>query len=214
VREAQWEAAATALERALMVAPDDRAARGTLRYAQGHLHRINGEASKSRRQSAAAQRQFADAVAAFREAARLRENWPDPFLGLARTFIYGLEDIDRGAEAMNQAQKLGYPLGPRETAQLADGYRTRGDGLDRAAGELGGMPQEKEFLAGSRDAYRKALELYTSIATFSDVPAHIRTTQRRLEAVERKLDDLEERTSNGSTPGRILRDLGRILGGL
>ena len=33
---------------------------------------------------------------------RLHAEWPDPFLGLARTFIYGLEDIDRGADAMNQ----------------------------------------------------------------------------------------------------------------
>jgi hypothetical protein len=214
VREAQWKAAATALERALTVAPNDAVVRGTLRYAQGHLHRINGEASRSRRQTAVAQRQFADAVAAFREAARLRDTWPDPFLGLARTFIYGLEDIDRGADAMAQAEKLGYPLGPRETAQLADGYRTRGDGLDRAAATLGGMPQEQELLTGSRDAYRKALELYESIATFSNAPAHIRTTQGRLEAVERKLDDLDERTSPASTPGRILRDLGRILGAL
>ena len=214
VRETQWRAAATALEHALAVAPDDGVVRGTLRYAQGHLHRINGEASKSRRQIDQAQRQFADAVAAFREAALLREGWPDPFLGLARTFIYGLEDIDRGADAMARAEKLGYPLGSRETAQLADGYRARGDGLDRAAGELGGMPQEKEFLTGARDAYRKALELYTSIATYGDVPAHIRTTQRRLEQVERKLEELDERTPSESTPGRILRDLGRILGAL
>jgi serine/threonine-protein kinase len=209
VREAQWQATVTALERALAVRPDDEVARGMMRYAQGHLHRINGEASKSRRQTAAAQRQFADAVAAFREAAALRPKWPDPFLGLARTFIYGLEDIDRGADAMSQAQKLGYTLGSRETAQLADGYRTRGDALDRAASELGGMPQEKEFLTGARDAYLKALELYTTIANFPDVPAQIRTTQRRLEEVEQKLDEVDEQS--GSAPGRILRGIGRIL---
>jgi serine/threonine protein kinase len=205
VREAQWQATAAALERALAVAPDDNVARGTLRYAQGHLHRINGEASKSRRQTAQAQRQFADAVTAFREAAALRRDWPDPFLGLARTFIYGLEDIDRGADAMAQAETLGYTLGPRETAQLADGYRGRGDALDRAAAELGGMPQEKEFLTRARDAYRKALELYTAIANLPDVPAHIRTTQRRLDEVERKLALL------GDGPGSILRGIGRIL---
>ena len=57
-------------------------------------------------------------MAAFREAAELRPNWPDPFLGLARTFIYGLEDVDRGADALKQAQRLGYTAGDRETAQL------------------------------------------------------------------------------------------------
>ena len=212
VREAQWDASATALRRALTIVPTDEVARGTMRYAQGHLHRINGEASKSRRQTTTAQREFADAVTAFREAAALRPSWPDPFLGLARTFIYGLEDIDRGADAMGQAEQLGYPLGFRETAQLADGYRTRGDALDRAAGELGDMPQEKEFLTGARDAYRKALDLYATIANVSEVPAHIRTTQRRLDAVERKLETIDMQT--GSTPDRILRGIGRILGDL
>ena len=211
VREAQWIAAATVLERALTVAPTDEI-RGTLRYAQGHLARINGEAAKSRGQIPAAERHFANAVTAFREAAALRPQWPDPFLGLARTFIYGLEDIDRGADAMAQAQTLGHVIGARETAQLADGYRTRGDALDRAAGSLGGLPQEIESLTRARDAYRKSLELYTTIADFSDVPTHIRTTQGRLEVVERKLQALERENADGLL-GPI-RDLGRILRGL
>lgn len=189
VREAQWIAAASALERALTVAPTDALLRGTLRYAEGHLHRIDGEARKARGLTTQAQREFAEAITAFREAAALRPNWPDPFLGLARTFIYGIEDIDRGADAMNQAERLGHTLGPRETAQLADGYRARGETLERAAAALGGMPQEREFLTRARDAYRRALDLYTKIATFADVPGHIRLTQRRLEGVERKLGD-------------------------
>jgi hypothetical protein len=196
VREAQWMAAATALEHALTVAPDDNV-RGTLRYVQGQVARINGEAAKSRDQVAAAERHFANAVAAFREAAQLRQGWPDPFLGLARTFIYGLEDIDRGADAMAQAQKLGHALGARETAQLADGYRARGEALERAAGSLGGLPQEIESLTRARDAYRTALEHYTTIAGFQDVPSHIRTTQQRLELVEQKLDALEREQSGG-----------------
>ena len=63
---------------------------------------------RGRSPRAEAQRELAEAVSAFREAASLRPNWPDPHLGLARTFIYGMEDIDRGADAMNQAEKLGY----------------------------------------------------------------------------------------------------------
>jgi serine/threonine protein kinase len=191
VREAQWASAASALERALTFAPGDRVLRGTLRYCQGHLHRINGEARKGRRQTAQAQREFADAVAAFREAAALRSSWPDPFLGLARTFIYGIEDIDRGTDAMNEAQRLGYPIGNRETAQLADGYRARGDTLERAAADLRGMPQEREFLVRARDAYREALDLYTKIAGYADVPGNIRATQRRFDAVEKRLINLD-----------------------
>ena len=191
VREAQWQSAANALERALTVVPTDKVLRGTLRYCQGHLHRINGEARKARKQTAQAQREFADAVTAFREAAALRPTWPDPFLGLARTFIYGIEDIDRGADAMKEAQRLGYATGDRETAQLADGYRTRGDTLERAAADLDGVPQQREFLIRSRDAYRQALDLYTTIAGYADVPANIRLIQHRLEAIDRKLFEID-----------------------
>jgi hypothetical protein len=161
--------------------------RGTLRYSQGQLHRINGEARKARRQIPQAQRDFSSAVTAFREAAALRPKWPDPFLGLARTFIYGIEDIDRGADAMKEAERLGHPTGDRETAQLADGYRTRGETLERAAADLQGMPQQREFLVRARDAYRRALELYTGIAAYSGAPGNIRLTQRRLDALEKKL---------------------------
>src|SRR6185436_3936346 len=98
----------------------------------------NGEARKVEKATADAQQEFTDAVAAFREAAELRPNWPDPFLGLARTFIYGLEDVDRGADALQQAQKFGFTPGERETAQLADGYRTRADAFVRSARTLSG----------------------------------------------------------------------------
>jgi hypothetical protein len=201
VREAQWTAAAGALERALTVTPGDSALRGTLRYCQGHLHRINGEARKARHQAPQAQREFAEAVTAFREAASLRPKWPDPFLGLARTFIYGIEDIDRGADAMTEAQRLGHPIGDRETAQLADGYRTRGDTLDRTAAGLRGMAQEREFLVRSRDAYRQALDLYTRIAAYAGVPANIRLIQRRLDAVEDKLLKIDAGTGDNLAAG-------------
>jgi hypothetical protein len=186
VRETQWEAVATAVRRALTISPNDSTLRAALRYSEGHLHRIDGEARKARRLTGPAQREFADAVTAFREAAAFRTNWPDPFLGLARTFIYGIEDIDSGAEAMKEAQRLGYALGSRETTQLADGYRVRGETLERAASKLKGMPQEREFLTRSVAACRKAIELYSQVADAADVPAKIRGTQSRLERIERR----------------------------
>ena len=206
VREAQWAAAAGALERALAFAPGDDEIRGTLLYAQGRLKRINGEADKYRKETTSAQRNFSEAVTAFREAASLRKNWPDPFIGLARTFIYGLEDVDRGADAMTQAQKLGHAPSPRETAQLADGYAARSESLNRASSEVRGMPQEREFLTRAREACQKALEQYATIPDFPEVPAHIRVTQRRLEVVERKLAEIEGRSWLPDLEG-----LGRML---
>ena len=84
-------------------------------------------------------------------------NWPDPFLGLTRTFIYGLEDVDRGADALKQAQRRGYTPGERETLQLAHGFWRRAESLARTARRLSGLPQEHEYLSRAADAYQQAL---------------------------------------------------------
>jgi serine/threonine protein kinase len=190
VRETQWESARNALARAIPVASGDRRLRAAFHYCDGHLHRINGEAHKRRHEDADAQRELAEAVAAFREAADLRTNWPDPFLGLARTFIYGLEDIDRGADALDQAARRGYVPAERETGQLADGYRARGDSLVRSARKLSDMPQESDYLTRAVEAYQRALSLYPQASNLSSGPQNIRLTQRALDQAQRRLDEI------------------------
>jgi eukaryotic-like serine/threonine-protein kinase len=186
VRETQWRLAREALAHAISVAPTARL-KASLRYCDGHLHRIDGEARKARGKTVEAQQQFTDAVTAFREAAELRPDWPDPFLGLARTFIYGLEDVDRGADALAQAQRYGYMPGDRETTQLADGYRVRADTLARTARTLAGLAQEQEYLRRAAEAYRRALELYAKVVSFADVARAMRLTQRALGQVEQRM---------------------------
>jgi hypothetical protein len=149
----------------------------------------------------AAQRHLTNAVAAFREAAELRPGWPDPFLGLTRTFLYGLEDLDRGADALNEAQRHGYTPTDRETAQLADGYRARGNSLVRSARQLSGLPQETDYLTRAADAYREALTLYSKAINFADVPRNIRLTQRSLSDVQIKLDELSRPVGEPVVPG-------------
>jgi hypothetical protein len=202
VREAHWRMARDALARAVAVRPGDRSLRAALRYCEGHLHRINGEARKARRAGNEAQRELAAAIAAFREAAELRPGWPDPFLGLARAFVYGLEDVDRGADALAQARRHGYTPSERDTAQLADGYRARGHALARNARALSGMPQERDFLTGAAEAYRQALDLYPKAGTFANVPVNIRLTQRALDQVERRLETLVLTASDRSAVGQ------------
>jgi serine/threonine protein kinase len=187
VREPQWEAARNALRRALTTDPRNNRIKAALRYCEGHLHRINGEARKARRQTAAARQELTEAVTAFREAVELRSDWPDPFLGLMRVFIYGLEDIDRGADALKQAQRLGFSAGNRETAQLADGYLTRGETLMRTARTLEGMPQESDYLQRAAESLREALTLYGRVPGSNGVAANVRRTQRSLERIEQRL---------------------------
>ena len=199
VRETQWRLAREALAHAVSAAPTARL-KASLRYCDGHLHRIDGEARKARGKTVDAQQEFTDAVTAFREAAELRPNWPDPFLGLARTFIYGLEDVDRGADALTQAQRLGYTPGDRETTQLADGYRARGDTLARTARTLAGLAQEQEYLTRAAEAYRRALELYAKVVSFADVARTMRLTQRALGQVELRIADLSRPAVQPSPP--------------
>ncbi len=184
VRERQWRTAQKNLQQALILAPESRSLKASLRYCDGHLHRIDGEAEKLRHHGGAANQHFTEAVTAFREAAELRRDWPDPFLGLARTFIYGLEDIDRAADALKEAQKLGYATGDRETAQLADGYRGRGDSLWQTARQLADLPQETDYLQRAGDAYRQAQGLYERIPGFPGVAVNLRRTRRALEQID------------------------------
>jgi serine/threonine protein kinase len=187
VREAQWRQAQTALMRALSADPDDRGLRAALRYCEGHLHRIDGEARKARRLAADAQREFAEAVSAFREAAELRSDWADPYLGLMRTFIYGLDDVDRAADALQRAERAGYRSGTREAAQFGDGYRARGDGFVRSARDVAGLDQEREYLTRAADSYRQALDHYARAADFSGVSRSVAMAQRGLATAERRL---------------------------
>lgn len=187
VRERQWQTAQKNLQRALVLSPGSRSLRAELRYCEGHLHRISGEAENGRHHAAAAQQQFTEAVSAFREAAELRRDWPDPFLGLARVFIYGLEDIDRAADAIQQARTLGYTPGDRETAQLADGYRARGDSLRRTAHQLADLPQETDYLQRATDAYKQARDLYERIPAFPGVAANLRRITRAMEQIAERL---------------------------
>jgi tetratricopeptide (TPR) repeat protein len=191
VWEPEWRMARDALARAVAVS-GQRNLRASLRYCQGHLHRINGDARREEKQAAAARQEFAEAVAAFREAAQLRSDWPDPFLGLARTFTLGLGDVDRGADALAQAERLGHKPGDRETVHLADGYRDRAESLVSTARQLAGMPQEQGYLERAVVAYRQALTLYGRIMSVGETTRIIRATQRSLERVEQRITELSQ----------------------
>jgi hypothetical protein len=89
---------------ALAVDPEDNV-RGKLRICEGHLARINGTSHRSAQE-------LSQAVEKFDEAQRLLPKSPDPELGLARVYVYGLKDIDKGYEAFNRRKVA--TLGNRE----------------------------------------------------------------------------------------------------
>ena len=189
IREAQWEQARTPLRRAAGVDPDDTRLRATLRFIEGHLHRIDGDGHTERRQLVLAQREYAEALTAFREAAELRPRWPEPFLGLARTFIASLADLEKGEDAIAQAQRLGRASLESETRMLAAGFRKRGDTFAASAAKLAATAQEEPFLSRARASYQRSIELYASLPGVSPAEA-IRASQRGLDRVQERLDQL------------------------
>jgi len=96
---------------------------------------ITGEARKRGKQPAT--QPLRDAVARFEGSARLIRAAPILYLGLARTYVYGLEDLDKAIAAMQAAEQRGYRPGtgnssssPKATA--TGGRCGRGDHGERA----------------------------------------------------------------------------------
>ena len=188
--EGDWRRARTYLTHALEDGPDGTIL-GELRLCDGHLARINGTVHRN----AAALNQ---AVQDFTEAQRLMPRSPDPELGLARVYVYGLKDIDKANEALQQAAKLGYKPGNRDKAQLADGYCDRADRLWSDSRDVHGLPQEKDQIQRSAADYRTALGLYQSIAPYGT--ANIRMVRIQIDLVRAnlRLQQIDQSDSGGS----------------
>jgi serine/threonine protein kinase len=183
IYEKEWEHARTMAARALAVDPDDNI-RGKLRLCEGHLARINGTSHRS-------PQELSLAVEKFNEAQKLLPQSPDPELGLARVYVYGLKDIDKGYDALRQAQQRGYALGNREKLLLADGYRDRGDRLWWDSRNVRGLPPEKDQIQRAADDYKRAEELYQGISPWGKSIVNLVRVRLSLESVNFRLQQIQ-----------------------
>jgi predicted Ser/Thr protein kinase len=199
VYEREWRQTRNVALLALNARPFNAQLKAALRYSDGHLRRIAAETQLRGKQAEPAQQDLTAAVTAFREAAELRPTWPDPFLGLMRTFI-ALEDIERGADALTQAQRLGYTAGNRDWAQLGEGYFARAAKL--AEGE------ELEPLTRAAEAFTHAVDHFSRAGNFGNATQRLREAQRRLKQVQDRLAALSvpglDRADDGT--GQISRE--------
>jgi serine/threonine protein kinase len=184
VYENDWKRAKLDLARALELDPGDETVRGKLRLCEGQIGRINGVSHHN----AAV---LNEAVQKFEEAEQALPHSPDPELGLAGVYVYGLKDIDKAYAAIEEAERRGYKLGNRQKAQLADGYRDRGDRLWWESRDVRGLPQEKDQIQKAADDYRRALELYQGIVPYGSANLNIVRVQGSLSAIEFRLAELQ-----------------------
>jgi predicted Ser/Thr protein kinase/tetratricopeptide (TPR) repeat protein len=182
VYENDWRRARLYLAHALAVEPD-AATRGALRLCDGHIARINGTAHHSAAE-------LNEAIQDFNEAQTLLTRSPDPQLGLARVYVYGLKDIDKANAALQQAAAYGYQLGPRDQAQLAEGYHDRAGRLWLDSQTVRGLPQEKDQILRAEQDYQTALTLYQRISPYADAGDRIRQIQYELDNANFRLGQI------------------------
>ena len=188
VYQPQWVRARMNLTRALELAPDDKGIKGRLRLCEGHIDRIESNSLKASARLA----HLNQAENKFDEAADLMKRRPDPYLGLASLYIYDLNDVDKAERALNKAAHYGHPMGRREIAQLADGYRRRGDQLWRQSRSLTQMPgEERSYLGKARQDYVHAEELYQKAGLFGDAARNKRQAMQSEQRVEQRLAELK-----------------------
>jgi serine/threonine protein kinase len=188
VRERQWEQARGWLVNALQVEPGNQVLLSRLRYCEGHLSRIDGEARLANDQRADADRLLHDAVARFEESARLDKSWPDPWLGLLRVHIYGLEDLPRAVDALNEAERRGHRAGRREHLQLGDAHFARAE-RDRRDCDTLPVNSRCACLARVEAVYRQSDAWFERLDQDADVT-------RRLTRLKARQQTLDERLSN------------------
>lgn len=186
VTEADWQRAAVVYEKALDLVPGDKEIRGKLYLANGHLNRIRGTARSNGKLLTEARQRF-------EESRDLLPKSPDPWLGLARLYVYSLKDVDKAKEALNQAKKRGHEMGRREKAQLGDGYRDRAERLLREADRATGNPEEEDYLERAKTDFDRAEDLYREIVPFGGTANSLRRVLDLLDHVELRLRIVREK---------------------
>ena len=186
----QWAQARNALARALELDPDNHTIQGKLRLVEAHLDRIDAAA-----RSAPRQKLLNTAVTKFDQAGELLRNSPDPYLGLARLYVYDLLDVDRAEDALHKAAEYGHAMGRRERAQLADGYKRRADRTWRDSRAYTQSPgQEKDYLKRAREDYIHAQDLYQQVGMFGDAARNETQAMLGQQRVEQRLSQIESAT--------------------
>lgn len=175
-REVDWIRCKRYMSRAVELDPSDSRAAAMLAYADGQILRIN--------------RKDLSAVAAFQRASKYEPKWPDPYLGMARTFIYNLQDGERGTQALQRAKDLGLNFGKRELAMMGDAFRMSGLRAWDGATRLRGTDQEKELLKKAEGDLKQAIQTYSQIAPWGGSTNQILATQDVLTKVEDRLKEL------------------------
>ncbi|HKH44305.1 MAG TPA: serine/threonine-protein kinase [Thermoanaerobaculia bacterium] len=191
--EKGWQRARDYLRAALNIRSTNRKATlARVVYAQAQLDRIAAQTLRADGRNQEAREKSDAAVSGFRDAARRDSGWPDPYLGLARIYAYERFDLEELQKALGELGRRGYPLGRREKAMLADGFRMRGIELHERAKAARDVDDQLTWLDMASDKLRQALDLYNEIPSYANVQENRAATARRLSEIEIRRHALHE----------------------
>jgi tetratricopeptide (TPR) repeat protein len=174
-----WSRARMCLQHALEIDPSDTKIKGKLALAEGYLNMVQYPRPPKVNLS----------ISNFRQSASYLPKSPDPHLGLARLYVYSFRNIGEALPEFQQAQRLGYQLGPRENTQEADGFLYRSQyELGKARRAVRSNPEEaSKWIEMSKVDADRARSLYEPLVGYSNVSANLellyqdRAEQERLE---------------------------------
>ncbi len=191
-----WVRARKCLRYALQIEPSDNTLKGKLALTDGYVNLVQAEAAPAgpKRQAKATA-----SIDSFRQSASYLPKSTDPHLGLARLNVYTYHNIGEADAEFQQAEQLGYHLGPREQVQKADGYMYRSQyELARAKRAAQKNRDEAErWLQMCRDDIDKARTLYEPLVGFSNVS----TDLEQLDQIKLEQASLETLSGTGNPPG-------------
>ncbi len=159
-----WSRARLCLRYALQIEPSDTKTKGKLALAEGYLNLVQNPKPPKASLS----------IDNFRQAASYLPKSPDPHLGLARLYVYAFRNIGEAMPEFQQAEKLGYQLGPRETTQEADGFLFRSEWeLARARHVRANREEMQKWLDMARSDADRSRALYEPLVGYSNVSANL-----------------------------------------
>jgi eukaryotic-like serine/threonine-protein kinase len=181
---ADWQQAQNAMQWALELSPRDRTLRARELTCEAHVAR---HAARSQPRGSAVRQMYQSAIDKFRAAAELDPSSYDPYLGITRIAVYGLDDVDQAAAAIGEAEKRGYTSGRRERAQLGDGYLRRADRKRRVARSLSGDRHTSE-LQESRADYERCVESFDQIVGFARAADNLAYCRHQIDRIDTELN--------------------------
>ncbi len=164
-RDFDWALARKCLRHALQIDPTDTKIKGKLALSEGYFNLIQNPRPPKVYLS----------IDNFRQAASYLPRLADPHLGLAYLYLYVSHNIGEADAEFQQAQQLGFHLGPREQAQRADGYLFRSQyelaHARRAASK--NKDEAERWLQMCDTDIENARKLYEPLVGFSNVSTNL-----------------------------------------